>query len=42
MNNHLLKYLSTIPVVAAIWVTFTAGLIIEINRFFFFLLYFYL
>jgi photosystem I subunit IX len=42
MNNHLLKYLSTIPVVAAIWVTFTAGLIIEINRFFPDVLYFYL
>ncbi|KAI0556435.1 Photosystem I reaction center subunit IX (chloroplast) [Gracilaria domingensis] len=34
MNDNLLKYLSTIPVVGAIWLTFTAGLIIEINRFF--------
>nr|YP_009509205.1 photosystem I reaction center subunit IX [Gracilaria vermiculophylla]YP_063513.1 photosystem I subunit IX [Gracilaria tenuistipitata var. liui]Q6B947.1 RecName: Full=Photosystem I reaction center subunit IX; AltName: Full=PSI-J [Gracilaria tenuistipitata var. liui]AAT79588.1 photosystem I reaction center subunit IX [Gracilaria tenuistipitata var. liui]AXI96855.1 photosystem I reaction center subunit IX [Gracilaria vermiculophylla]QXU75069.1 photosystem I reaction center subunit IX [Gracilar len=34
MNNNLLKYLSTIPVVGAIWLTFTAGFIIEINRFF--------
>nr|YP_009732001.1 photosystem I reaction center subunit IX [Gracilaria edulis]QHS70628.1 photosystem I reaction center subunit IX [Gracilaria edulis]UAD85521.1 photosystem I reaction center subunit IX [Gracilaria edulis] len=34
MNDNLLKYLSTIPVVAAIWLTFTAGFIIEINRFF--------
>nr|UNJ16288.1 photosystem I subunit IX [Boldiaceae sp.] len=32
--NNLLKYLSTIPVVATIWITFTAGLIIEINRFY--------
>nr|YP_009369994.1 photosystem I reaction centre subunit IX [Boldia erythrosiphon]ARO90682.1 photosystem I reaction centre subunit IX [Boldia erythrosiphon] len=31
--NNLLKYLSTVPVVATIWMTFTAGLIIEINRF---------
>ena len=30
--NNLLKYLSTIPVVAAIWMTFTAGLIIEISQ----------
>lgn len=34
MDNNLMKYLSTIPVVAAIWVTFTAGLVIEMNRFF--------
>nr|YP_009511589.1 photosystem I reaction center subunit IX [Melanthalia intermedia]AXI97466.1 photosystem I reaction center subunit IX [Melanthalia intermedia] len=34
MNNNILKYLSTIPVVGAIWITFTAGFIIEINRFF--------
>jgi photosystem I subunit IX len=27
-------YLSTAPVVGTIWVIFTAGLIIEINRFF--------
>lgn len=27
-------YLSTVPVIFAIWLTFTAGLIIEINRFF--------
>ena len=27
-------YLSTVPVVFAIWLTITAGLIIEINRFF--------
>nr|YP_009511182.1 photosystem I reaction center subunit IX [Gracilariopsis longissima]AXI97059.1 photosystem I reaction center subunit IX [Gracilariopsis longissima]UAD88975.1 photosystem I reaction center subunit IX [Gracilariopsis longissima] len=34
MDNNFLKYLSTIPVVGAIWLTFTAGFIIEINRFF--------
>nr|BCA78165.1 photosystem I subunit IX [Astrephomene gubernaculifera] len=27
-------YLSTAPVVATIWFIFTAGLLIEINRFF--------
>ena len=27
-------YLSSVPVVFAIWLTFTAGLIIELNRFF--------
>lgn len=42
MNNNLTKYLSSIPVVSAIWLTFTAGLIIEINRFFPDVLYFYL
>lgn len=42
MDNNLIKYLSTVPVVAFIWLTFTAGLIIEINRFFPDLLYFYL
>lgn len=34
MNNNLMKYLSTVPVIGAIWVTFTAGFVIEINRFF--------
>nr|YP_010902407.1 photosystem I reaction center subunit IX [Hypnea nidifica]WCH54262.1 photosystem I reaction center subunit IX [Hypnea nidifica] len=34
MNKNLLTYLSTIPVVGAIWITFTAGFLIEINRFF--------
>nr|ARW69228.1 photosystem I reaction center subunit IX [Polysiphonia sp.] len=34
MSNNLMKYLSTVPVIGAIWVTFTAGFIIEINRFF--------
>ena len=34
MNDDLLKYLSTAPVIGTIWITFTAGFIIEINRFF--------
>ena len=34
MDENLMKYLSTIPVVVAIWITFTAGLVIEMNRFF--------
>nr|AYR06570.1 photosystem I subunit IX [Rhodogorgon sp.] len=42
MDNNLIKYLSSVPVVMAIWLTFTAGLIIEINRFFPDVLYFYL
>nr|YP_009367443.1 subunit IX of photosystem I [Sarcinofilum mucosum]ARK14399.1 subunit IX of photosystem I [Sarcinofilum mucosum] len=36
--NFLMKdfvtYLSTAPVIALAWMTFTAGLLIEINRFF--------
>jgi len=28
------KFLSTAPVLAALWFTFTAGLLIELNRFF--------
>lgn len=28
------KYLSTAPVLLTLWLTFTAGFIIEINRFF--------
>ena len=28
------KYLSTAPVLLTLWMTFTAGFIIEINRFF--------
>jgi photosystem I subunit 9 len=28
------KYLSTAPVLAALWFSFLAGLLIEINRFF--------
>jgi photosystem I subunit 9 len=32
--KDFLKYLSTAPVVGTIWLTFTAGLVIEINRFY--------
>jgi photosystem I subunit 9 len=28
------KYLSTVPVIGTLWLSFTAGFIIEINRFF--------
>jgi photosystem I subunit 9 len=31
--EDLQKYLSTAPVLLTIWLTFTAGFIIEINRF---------
>nr|YP_009392589.1 photosystem I reaction center subunit IX [Bostrychia tenella]ARW61151.1 photosystem I reaction center subunit IX [Bostrychia tenella] len=34
MNNGFMKYLSTAPVIGILWITFTAGFIIEINRFF--------
>ncbi|MBE9067742.1 photosystem I reaction center subunit IX [Leptolyngbya cf. ectocarpi LEGE 11479] len=30
----MMKYLSTAPVVATIWMTITAGILIEFNRFF--------
>ncbi len=32
--QYFVKYLSTAPVIAAIWLSFTAGLLIEFNRFF--------
>jgi photosystem I subunit 9 len=32
--KNFTTYLSTAPVVALIWFTFTAGLLIEVNRFF--------
>jgi photosystem I subunit 9 len=32
--NYLLKYLSTAPVVATLWMVITAGILIEFNRFF--------
>nr|WDA99141.1 photosystem I subunit IX [Gronococcus sybilensis] len=32
MSNNLLKYLSTAPVLAAVWLLLTAGFLIEINR----------
>jgi len=33
-SKDLQKYLSTAPVLLTVWMTFTAGFIIEINRFF--------
>lgn len=32
--QYLVKYLSTAPVVAALWMLITAGILIEFNRFF--------
>lgn len=32
--NNLQKYLSLAPVMLTLWLSFTAGFIIEINRFF--------
>lgn len=32
--KNFTTYLSTAPVIATVWFTFTAGLLIEINRFF--------
>jgi len=32
--DNFLKYLSTAPVIAAVWFGFTAGLLIEDNSFF--------
>nr|YP_009398362.1 photosystem I reaction center subunit IX [Lophocladia kuetzingii]ARW67548.1 photosystem I reaction center subunit IX [Lophocladia kuetzingii] len=34
MNNNFMKYLSIAPVIGTLWIIFTAGFIIEINRFF--------
>nr|YP_009550887.1 photosystem I reaction center subunit IX [Eustigmatophyceae sp. Ndem 8/9T-3m6.8]YP_009550956.1 photosystem I reaction center subunit IX [Eustigmatophyceae sp. Ndem 8/9T-3m6.8]QAA11824.1 photosystem I reaction center subunit IX [Eustigmatophyceae sp. Ndem 8/9T-3m6.8]QAA11888.1 photosystem I reaction center subunit IX [Eustigmatophyceae sp. Ndem 8/9T-3m6.8] len=31
--KDFLTYLSTVPVIGTIWLTFTAGFIIELNRF---------
>jgi photosystem I subunit 9 len=33
MDKSLLKYLSTAPVLITVWMSFTAGFIIEIQRF---------
>jgi photosystem I subunit 9 len=33
MDQNLLKYLSTAPVLITVWMSFTAGFIIEINRY---------
>jgi len=32
--DNFVKYLSTAPVVAAVWLAITAGILIEFNRFF--------
>jgi photosystem I subunit 9 len=40
MDNNLLKYLSTAPVLLTVWLSFTAALIIEANRFYPDILYF--
>jgi len=32
--QNFLKYLSTAPVIAIVWISFTAALLIEFNRFF--------
>ncbi|MDB9528416.1 photosystem I reaction center subunit IX [Oscillatoria sp. CS-180] len=34
MDKNFLTYLSTAPVIATIWLAFTAGILIEFNRFF--------
>jgi photosystem I subunit 9 len=34
MDKNLQKYLSTAPVLLTVWMSFTAGFIIELNRFF--------
>jgi photosystem I subunit 9 len=34
MDKNLQKYLSTAPVLLTAWMSFTAGFIIELNRFF--------
>ena len=34
MDDNLKTYLSTAPVLLTAWMTLTAGLVIEINRFF--------
>ena len=34
MSEGLMRYLSTAPVLATVLLTFTAGLIIEVNRIF--------
>jgi len=33
MDNNFLKYLSTAPVLLTVWLSLTAGLVIEANRF---------
>ncbi len=38
--QDFMKFLSTAPVLATVWLTITAGILIEANRFFPDLLYF--
>jgi len=33
-TNYLITFISTAPVAATIWLTITAGILIEFNRFF--------
>ncbi|MBD2446860.1 photosystem I reaction center subunit IX [Nostoc sp. FACHB-152] len=33
-SSYLIKFISTAPVAATIWLTITAGILIEFNRFF--------
>ncbi|MEB3164285.1 MAG: photosystem I reaction center subunit IX [Prochlorothrix sp.] len=33
MDPNFAKFMTSAPVVAALWLTFTAGLLIEFNRF---------
>jgi photosystem I subunit 9 len=40
MDTNFLKYLSTAPVLITVWLSFTAGFVIEANRFFPDMLYF--
>jgi photosystem I subunit 9 len=40
MDSNFLKYLSTAPVVLTAWLSLTAALVIEANRFFPDMLYF--
>lgn len=40
MDSNFLKYLSTAPVLITVWMSFTAALLIEANRFYPDMLYF--
>jgi photosystem I subunit IX len=33
-SSYLVKFISTAPVAATLWLTITAGILIEFNRFF--------
>nr|NP_045153.1 photosystem I subunit IX [Cyanidium caldarium]Q9TLW5.1 RecName: Full=Photosystem I reaction center subunit IX; AltName: Full=PSI-J [Cyanidium caldarium]AAF12942.1 unknown [Cyanidium caldarium]WDB00277.1 photosystem I subunit IX [Cyanidium caldarium] len=34
MDKNLLKYIYTVPVISTLWLLLTAGILIEINRFY--------